>query len=1528
MNLRWLCSLGALFLTVLTARSEPAPSASSRELPPALQPWKDWATWDDTHRLCPTPYSDAKQHLCFWPSRFGLQVKKEGAQFDLAVTVFHETWLPLPGNGEIWPVEVRVDGKPVAVLTHDNSPAIKLTAGTFHIEGAFRWTDYPQRLPMPREIGLLSLVVEGQPIASPVWDSEGDLWLRRDGSTEQTDKDSLTVHLYAALEDGNPLWLRTQVELLVSGKSREESLGTIVPEGWKLASVTSPIPTAIDDAGRLKAQVRAGKWTIQADAFRFDNPKTFRFAADAKVPVAEELVAFRAQPGFRVVEITGSTSIDVSQTTFPNEWRSLPVYRWDVSTSFQFEERMRGMGQQKPEGLKIAREWWLDENGGALTFRDHLTGTMQQIWRLDAAPGQDLGSVRSLGQGQLITRNPQSTASGVEIRTRNLNLEATGRMARTTAYSATGWHSDADNLHITLNLPPGSRLFALFGADWVKGDWLTAWTLLDLFLLLVFTLAVFRLWGLRVALLAFAAFGLSYHELGAPRYAWLALIVPLALQRVVPEGWGRRIVDAAKWLTITAFVLVLVPFVAQQVQQALYPQLEEVRSVASSAEAFAPMVLRQDNRDDPTGTAEIYAKLQTIWIPKLELRDATLNEALDYLHRQSIEFDTRPGPRRGVTFVTRDIDSAFRDARTSVSLTNISLIEALKYVTSLSNTKYRVEPDSVVIVPMGAATTELTQEEFAAPPHLVTGPIVDGRINAVELLKSWGATFPEGSSAHYIPSTNRLVVRNTQDNLELVGQMVQPFGVGPAPLAIPGLEPIPGGPSERYSSAPLTIAARRVTNDNLSYDSKSRIQTGPGVPEWTWRQVSFGWNGPVVASQQVTPVLISLGLERLLTVLRVGLLLMLAAVLLGVRKVGGSALKVSGKAVAMAAVLSLISKASAQGIPDSATLTKLRERVLQASDAYPNAAEIPLATLTLGADRKLTLDCEIHAALQVAVPLPGRLPGWSPVAVTLDDRPEVAVRRSDGYLWVVVPAGVHRVRVEGLLANVTEWEWTFQLAPRQVKIEAPDWSVSGLSPSGRPEAQVLFALKQKTSATQATYDRQDLQSVAKVSRTVELGLVWQVHSAVSRLSAPGKAISLRIPLLPGESVLSSGVTVRDGFIEVRLGAQDTTFSWESGLATTPTIQLATRPSDTWVEEWRLVASPVWNVALGGLPPIFETQATELIPVWQPWPGETTELKVGRPEAISGATITVSRGTHTISLGERQRTSRLELNLRCSLGEDFAIQLPPEAEVTSLEHDGRALPVRIDHGKVIVPLKPGEQRLSLGWKISAPLGARFVADEVGLPVESANIDTVITVPDGRWTLWAAGPLRGPAVRFWGILLCSLLAALALARAPHSPLRLIEWMLLAIGLTQVPLPAALVVVGWLFVLVWRGLPPFQAIHPLRYNFFQLIIIALSLASLGILLTVVGEGLLGQPEMFISGNGSTTSTLRWFQPRSESLLPRPACLTISLWWYRFAMLAWALWLATAVIRWLQWAWKQFTTGPAWKRKPAAVVTPPPLP
>ena len=67
--------------------------------------------------------------------------------------------------------------------------------------------------------------------------------MKRDRAVEQAESDFLGIKVYAVLEDGIPLWLRTEIELSVSGKNREEQIGSILPEGWKLAAINSPFPS-------------------------------------------------------------------------------------------------------------------------------------------------------------------------------------------------------------------------------------------------------------------------------------------------------------------------------------------------------------------------------------------------------------------------------------------------------------------------------------------------------------------------------------------------------------------------------------------------------------------------------------------------------------------------------------------------------------------------------------------------------------------------------------------------------------------------------------------------------------------------------------------------------------------------------------------------------------------------------------------------------------------------------------------------------------------------------------------------------------------------------------------------------------------------------------------------------------------------------------------------------------------------------------------------------------------------------------
>jgi hypothetical protein len=71
----------------------------------------------------------------------------------------------------------------------------------------------------------------------------------------------------------------------------------------------------------------------------------------------------------------------------------------------------------------------------------------------------------------------------------------------------------------------------------------------------------------------------------------------------------------------------------------------------------------------------------------------------------------------------------------------------------------------------------------------------------------------------------------------------------------------------------------------------------------------------------------------------------------------------------------------------------------------------------------------------------------------------------------------------------------------------------------------------------------------------------------------------------------------------------------------------------------------------------------------------------------------------------------------------------------------------------------------------------------------------------------------------------------------------------------------------------------------------------------------GLLGEPNMHVTGNGSYGNYLIWFADRSDSVLPGASAVTVPMWIYKVLILGWALWLSFALLKWLPWTWQCFS-------------------
>jgi len=305
------------------------------------------------------------------------------------------------------------------------------------------------------------------------------------------------------------------------------------------------------------------------------------------------------------------------------------------------------------------------------------------------------------------------------------------------------------------------------------------------------------------------------------------------------------------------------------------------------------------------GTAQINNKLNTIIIPRIEFRDATVREAIDFLREQSEENDTSGTGKRGVDIVlrmvplgqvaappppvapvgspvpptttapgapaaagapaggttpgtgpaaaTRPVAPVSNEPRITITLNQIPLGEALRYIANQAGLKVKVEPYAVSIVPMSEQSHDLITKRYHVPPEFFGGPLdvgyylqgsqlgggqgsaqgqaaqpapvaenviekqqasyqttsgvaaggaanifsaqgttstrqhllndrqLVGRADARTMLQSMGVQFPEvtladgrkdEASATFWPHTGVLIVRNTQDNLDMVDALV------------------------------------------------------------------------------------------------------------------------------------------------------------------------------------------------------------------------------------------------------------------------------------------------------------------------------------------------------------------------------------------------------------------------------------------------------------------------------------------------------------------------------------------------------------------------------------------------------------------------------------------------------------------------------------------------------------------------------------------------------------------------------------
>jgi hypothetical protein len=1425
------------------------------DIPESLKPWKGWVLHGQEAWLCPEVQGRRDRAFCAWPGELKLEVARqgEGMKFSQNWELQHESAVLLPGDHKYWPQQVTVDGRTHPVLARNGAPVVWLKKGRYTVSGWIPWAERPQAMDIPENVALVSLVIDGKPVL-PLERHGRALTLGMQEDAAVREGDSLDVQVFRKLADGIPARLTTRVRLKVSGKAREWSMADILPAHFVPVRITSPWAARLDTDGRLQVQVMPGQMTIDVEA-RLDQPlKDVTPVFSPERP--QEVWSYEADPARRTTVVSpgdNMLSVDPRQAGVPGEWVSLPAFVVNQGAHFQVEERSRGQGEHEGQRLTLKRDMWLDFSGEGFFARDRIEGTMRQGWRFDAALPYTLERADSLAAyGQNVT-DDLSAALLVTVGA-DENKKLTG----------VEWRQS----NVTLNA--GVRLAAGASSRIPVTGWQHAFDSVDTTLRLPF----------------------GYQLIAAP-----------GADKVSGNVWVER------WTILDIFLAAFFALLAWRLLGTAGGVAAVLYLTLAMHESFAPVY---------SFAAVIILALLCRAMPEGRLHKALLvGERIALLC-----FIVA-----AVVFIPMQI----RDA----------LYPQLE------------EDGTTGIMPFAMFEPELRARSESRTERV--------RARAIDELSDDAEIDDEVSP---------------ESPAEIIAPPPPPAPASSAPelrtQASKAISKVVGVTS--YHSSHNIISPQRYAQSTVTQTGKGEPAWELG------HHYQLHWSGPVTQEQSVRLLVSPPWLTSLLRLLVAALLGWLVWCSIRVAFPGAGARtpwwkprvkKASAAALSVLCLAGLIAAGSgfstpAVAAPTSAQpgggafppdelLRELKTRLLKAPECSPVCVGVPQARIDADASQlRVVLVAHVEAAASLVLPESDERMALRGVRVNGQAQP---VLRVAGKNYVALARGVHHVQLEYALHGDTA-SLNFPIRPAQIEFGSAHWQVDGVD-EGRLLGETLNFSRAPTLASPndrgggenvsapPSPSAQQFPPFVHVQRDLVFDLYWSVRTRVTRI-APGEGgFSFPVALLSGEHVTTAEIKVQDGRALAVFATKTNSVEWQSRLDKAESFVLSAPPLTEHAETWRVTVSPTWHlkwddgvpvVLAGGgrdarmelawrntvqsAPVMLPDAGGDVVFEFHPLPGEKLTLTLIEPVKAEGETRAIDRVRLESHVGQNASNIALEFNLRASQGGEHPITLPLGLEVLGVQRDGAPLnlqPRENDQGlpSLSLPVSPGAQGYMIRLRSPEAIGFITSSPAIDLGLSSANIDLRAVLGEQRWVLGTRGPATGPAVLYWGELLVALLLAFLLAKSGISSLKRWQWFLLVLGFSTFSWLTLLVIALWLIVIDWRvRCESCAGWSPLKFNAMQAGIVMLTIMVLAEIIDSVPEGLLGMPDMGIRGYGSSGNNLAWFADKSGSSLPVATVFSLPIWVYRALMLAWTLWLANILIRWLRQGLSAWLKDGYWKK------------
>jgi general secretion pathway protein D len=197
-------------------------------------------------------------------------------------------------------------------------------------------------------------------------------------------------------------------------------------------------------------------------------------------------------------------------------------------------------------------------------------------------------------------------------------------------------------------------------------------------------------------------------------------------------------------------------------------------------------------------------KLDQVIIPQVDLQDAALADAVDFLRSAMSAQDTAEpdAARRGIDIVinltdgTADASARIAASRVTLNLRAVPARKVLEYICEQTHTQFAVDEFAVRITPLGIRSERMITRTFRVAPDFISrqsasvggnGPgaapvdvfapqpkegLLPRKMSAREVLEALGVSFGAGATAQFSGVNSSVIVTNTPDMISLVEQIL------------------------------------------------------------------------------------------------------------------------------------------------------------------------------------------------------------------------------------------------------------------------------------------------------------------------------------------------------------------------------------------------------------------------------------------------------------------------------------------------------------------------------------------------------------------------------------------------------------------------------------------------------------------------------------------------------------------------------------------------------------------------------------